>query len=359
MRNLLLTAGVLAMSIATASVAKPGGNGGGGGGNPRAERSQGGGGGGGGQHGRGGDHARGGGGEARQHGNGGGDHAQRGQQRQERRAERSVRQEQRAQRHEDRGPGRVERIERRAEDRGQRRVERIERIERRAESRGASPERVDREVRRAERRAVMIRDASQVQRLRHGQGVGLVNGCPPGLARRNNGCMPPGQLRQQQRAWSNNLWNVPGTNAGNFVYDDGYLYQLAPTGAVSGFVPLLGGALWPGQTWPNQFAAAPVPDYYTDYFGAQQPYDYRLADGVIYGVDPQTSAIQQVLALVTGDDWSIGQRMPDGYGVYNVPYEYRDQYFDTADSMYRYDDGYVYQIDPTTQLIQAAIQLIT
>jgi len=62
---------------------------------------------------------------------------------------------------------------------------------------------------------------------------------------------------------------------------------------------------------------------------------------------------------VAGDDWAIGQQMPDGYGVYNVPYEFRDQYQDTSDAMYRYSDGYVYQVDPATQLIQAAIQLIT
>jgi hypothetical protein len=197
-----------------------------------------------------------------------------------------------------------------------------------------------------------------VQRLRFDRGLGLIDGCPPGLARRNNGCMPPGQLRQQQRAWYSNWWDTPD-NAANFVYDDGYLYRLAPSGAVASFAPLLGGALWPGQTWPAQYSGYDVPDYYADYYGFDEPYDYRLADGAIYGLDPQTQAIQSVLALVTDNDWQIGQQMPDGYGVYNVPYAYRDQYFDTADSWYRYDDGYVYQVDPTTQLIQAAIQLIT
>lgn len=80
---------------------------------------------------------------------------------------------------------------------------------------------------------------------------------------------------------------------------------------------------------------------------------------MIYGLDPQTQAIQSILALVTDNDWQIGQQMPDGYDVYNVPYAYRDQYSDTEESWYRYDDGYVYQVDPTTQLIQAAIQLIS
>jgi len=51
--------------------------------------------------------------------------------------------------------------------------------------------------------------------------------------------------------------------------------------------------------------------------------------------------------------------MPAGYDVYNVPYAYRSQYRDSPNSLYRYNDGYVYQVDPTTQLVQAAIQLLT
>lgn len=361
MRKLLLTAGVLAMSVATASVAKPGENRGGG---ARAEQSQG--------RGHGGQGGR------AENRRGGGDRAHRGgerremrvaqrENRRENRAERREnRGEQRAERREDRRERRVERREDRREFRAERRDNRIERRDDRRERREVRAERrddrfdrrVDRAQRRAERRAVVLRDAREIQRLRFDRGIGLIDGCPPGLARRNNGCMPPGQLRQRQRAWYNNWWDTP-VNAGNLVYDDGYLYRLAPSGAVAGFAPLLGGALWPGQTWPTQYSAYDVPDYYVDYYGFDDPYDYRLADGVIYGLDPQTQAIQSVLALVTDNDWQIGQRMPDGYGVYNVPYAYRDQYFDTADSWYRYDDGYVYQVDPTTQLIQAAIQLIT
>ena len=360
MRKLLLTAGVLAMSVATASVAKPGENRGHG---ARAEQSQG--------RGHGGH-----GGRAENRG-GGNDRAQRGGERREMRAmQREIRRENRAERRGNGGERHAQRQEDRRERRAERRDDRREfRAERRdnrfdrRDDRDRRDIRVDRRddridraqrraERRAERRAVVLRDSNQVQRLRFDRGVGLIDGCPPGLARRNNGCMPPGQLRQQQRAWYSNWWDRRDDGR-DLVYDDGYLYRLAPTGAVAGFVPLLGGALWPGQTWPTQYEAAPVPDYFTDYYGFDDPYDYRLADGVIYGLDPQTQAIQSVLALVTDNDWQIGQRMPDGYGVYNVPYEYRDQYFDTADSMYRYDDGYVYQVDPTTQLIQAAIQLIT
>jgi hypothetical protein len=50
--------------------------------------------------------------------------------------------------------------------------------------------------------------------------------------------------------------------------------------------------------------------------------------------------------------------MPPGYDVYNVPYTYRGQYADGPDARYRYSDGYLYQIDPTTQLVAAAIDLL-
>ena len=58
-----------------------------------------------------------------------------------------------------------------------------------------------------------------------------------------------------------------------------------------------------------------------------------------------------MVALLTGNDLTVGQRMPAGYDVYNVPGAYQDRYYDTNDAMYRYADGRVYQIDPTTMLI--------
>lgn len=50
--------------------------------------------------------------------------------------------------------------------------------------------------------------------------------------------------------------------------------------------------------------------------------------------------------------------MPLGYDIYNVPPAYRDRYVDGPDAMYRYSDGYVYEVDPTTQLVRAVIELL-
>jgi hypothetical protein len=188
---------------------------------------------------------------------------------------------------------------------------------------------------------------------------GLIAGCPPGLAKRNNGCLPPGQARNMAaRARYDYLWNLR-PDAGRYRYDDGYLYRIDRSGSVLGWLPVLGGALAPGAVWPQQYAYQPVPAYYTDYFSLNRPYDYRYANGVLYGVDPRTQAITQVAALLTGQPITVGQPLPAGYDVYNVPYPYRSQYADTPDGLYRYSDGYVYRVDPTTQLVQAAIQLLT
>ena len=76
----------------------------------------------------------------------------------------------------------------------------------------------------------------------YGYGAG---GCPPGLAKKNNGCMPPGQAKklynigQRYPGGYGNLWNynqIPydlrtryGFNPDyRYYYGDGYLYQVNP-----------------------------------------------------------------------------------------------------------------------------------
>jgi hypothetical protein len=85
---------------------------------------------------------------------------------------------------------------------------------------------------------------------------------------------------------------------------------------------------------------------------------YRFGDNAIYQVDPQTRMIESVVALLTGQNFNVGQQMPTGYDMYNVPLQYRDQYYDNDQYNYRYADGNIYQIDPTTQIVQAVIQAL-
>lgn len=188
---------------------------------------------------------------------------------------------------------------------------------------------------------------------------GLVNGCPPGLAKKQNGCMPPGLAKQDDlRRYDARWFGLRGlSDVSGYRYIDGNLVRLAPDGGVIGYYPLLGGALAVGNPWPSGWQPTPLSPYYANYYGLGN--DYRYFDGAIYRVDPQTTAIQSIAALLTGDTFTVGQRMPQGYSAYNVPYDYRDQYADSPEANYRYNDGYVYKSDPKTQLIIAAIQLLS
>ena len=224
-----------------------------------------------------------------------------------------------------------------------------------------SQDRMERDVRREVEQRVVVDNG--VVALRREANRGMMNGCPPGLAKKDNGCLPPGQARQIERAQDpynryNYVWRTLGGD-GDYRYRDGYVYRTTPQGGLLGYLPVLGGILSPGNTWPSQYAYQQPPQSLSQYYGLNDGAQYRYADGVLYRVDPQTSSIGQVAALLTGQQFNVGQRLPAGYDVYNVPYAYRNQYADSAQSQYRYNDGSVYQVDPTTQLVQAVIQLLT
>ena len=205
---------------------------------------------------------------------------------------------------------------------------------------------IDRDVRReVERRGDDVRDSLDFRRR---SDRGLIAGCPPGLAKKDNGCLPPGQARKIEEA-----------RDGLDRYNSVWRHRLNPQGGLLGYLPVLGGVLSPGNAWPGQYDFQQAPQYYSQYYGLDDKYQYRYADGVLYGVNPQTQGIGQIAALLTGQQFNVGQPMPAGYDVYNVPAAYRSQYADNAQSQYRYNDGYLVQADPTTKLVQAVIQLLT
>ena len=327
---------MLALAVPSTALAQNGNGGGNGKGGGKSEAARGNVGGGGQERG-GGNENRGGGGDDRG-GNGNGNGRGRGGD-----ADREVRTE-------------VRSIIRQDDDRGRGRGN---------DNRGNDDRREVVDVRRLERGDVRVsNDGRSVTVFRRDDDRGLIAGCPPGLAKKNNGCLPPGQERQLARAANadryNWLWGLGGQrDRSNVRYENGYLYQLSPLGSPLGWLPVLGGALAPGAVWPQQYQWQQTPDYYSQYYGLNDRYDYRYADGALYGVDPQTNTISQIAALLTGQQFNVGQQMPAGYDIYNVPYQYRDQYADSATSQYRYNDGYVYQVDPKTQLIQTVIQLLT
>ncbi len=200
---------------------------------------------------------------------------------------------------------------------------------------------------------------------------GFANGCPPGLAKKDNGCLPPGQARKflgarlqnafansqlpyQYRSW----YRDDGDHF--FRSGDGYIYRVNRSNdLVDGLIPLFGngGYYAAGDPWPDSYNFYNVPYQYRNYYADTADYNYRYGDGAIYRVNSGSGVIDGIVALLAGD-LGVGQRLPNGYDVYNVPFQYRDRYYDTADNMYRYNDGYIYQVDAKTRLISAVIDAI-
>ena len=168
----------------------------------------------------------------------------------------------------------------------------------------------------------------------------------------------------QQLPMGYDVYNVPYAYRSNYYdtndmwyrYDDGYIYGVDPrTRLIQTQYPVYGGYAV-GQPWPS-YAGYDygVPNYYDDLYYDQPNYDYRFASGGIYQVDPATQLVTALVALVTGQNFAVGQPLPAGYDVYNVPFAYRDDYFDDDDNWYRYADGRIYAVDPRTRLIERVI----
>ena len=342
MTKWMLAAGAAAMALAVPSLAQKGGDKGGpkGGGAAKIER------------GGGNDDRRGGGGpkavdQRQQVERGGG-----------KRAERQM--------------GRVDKSDARPvrAERAERREARSDNRDLNAVTRGNRDVRVDRDDRRDDAR-IFAGDA----RLARGDLApyrGLVGGCPPGLAKKGNGCLPPGQAKKligaalpaslAAAALSGPFSQWYRDDERYFYRNDGdYIYRVDREGGlVNALFPFQDRdySYYPiGMTYPAEYNSYNVPYQYRSFYPDGGDYDYRYGDGAIYQVDRSNSSIQSIVALLAGD-LGVGQALPADYGVYNVPMAYRDRYYDSPDAMYRYNDGYIYQADPKTQLITAVIDAL-
>jgi hypothetical protein len=202
------------------------------------------------------------------------------------------------------------------------------------------------------------------------------DGCPPGLAAKHNGCLPPGQAkklvgsrlpdryRDERLPAYYRTW-YPDTDRYSYRSGDGYIYRIdRSSGLIGGLMPLLA---WDdrdvdyydvGESYPlDTYSFYNVPAAYQPYYADNDASYYRYGDGAIYQVDRGNGLVEAIVALLAGD-LSVGSPMPAGYDAYNVPTAYRDQYYDTPDAWYRYNDGYIYQVDPQTRLVQAVIEAL-
>jgi hypothetical protein len=207
----------------------------------------------------------------------------------------------------------------------------------------------------------------------NGLRLGFADGCPPGLAKKHNGCLPPGQ---EKKIVGTSLSRALGLSAlsgpyrdwyrddDRFLYrwDNDYIYRVRRDGdLIDAMFPFANRDYYyypVGAQYPDYFNYYNVTFQYQSFYPDGGDYWYRYGDGAIYMVDPQTRLISGIAALLTGNPLSVGQPLPPSYGVYNVPMDYRSTYFDSPDAWYRYNDGYIYRVDPTTQLITAVINAI-
>jgi hypothetical protein len=421
MTKLFLAAGVAALAIAAPAAAERGGKGGGQQESAAAKPDRGGGGGG---------------GQARQverRGGGGGEmRAARMENRGEARQMRVVQREERRAQRVDRAarPTRVERQEvrtQRAANRVDRQEARTQRAVNRVDRQEARTQRIDNANVRSDVRMVDNRFTAPL--AGNAMRAGWMDGCPPGLVPMNGGCMPPGQVKKMMvgqmlpARYSDSLLPLAlrdlyrDTDDYYYRYGNGYAYRVdRGTNLVAALLPLLGGGYSVGQMFPTSYMNSYVPDYYNafypdtanDYYryangyiyeidprsgmiediipaygygygvGDMMPsgysyynlpqqyrsfypetdlYSYRYAPGAIYQVDRQSSLITAIASLLA-PSLGVGQQLPMGYDAYNVPYQYRSQYYDTPTSWYRYSNGSIYQVDPTTRLITAVIDAI-
>ena len=149
--------------------------------------------------------------------------------------------------------------------------------------------------------------------------------------------------------------NYDDTDDSWYRYGDGFIYQVDPySRRIEERYPLYADNYTIGQPWPVAYPGYNVPYAYRETYYDTPEAHYRYANNGIYRVDPATQLITALVALVSGQQFNIGQPMPAGYGAYNVPLAYRDRWYDNGDDYYRYANGYVYEVDADSGLIEEA-----
>ena len=152
----------------------------------------------------------------------------------------------------------------------------------------------------------------------------------------------------------------PNYGYGNdyYRYANGYVYQIdGGSGYIEDVIPLLDRGYGVGQLLPVSYSYYNVPYQYRSLYYDTPDYTYRYAPGAIYQVDRNSQLITAIASLLTSG-LAVGQPMPAAYSAYNVPMAYRSSYYDTPDAWYRYSDGYIYRVDPTTQLVTSIVRTI-
>lgn len=143
-----------------------------------------------------------------------------------------------------------------------------------------------------------------------------------------------------------------------YRYGYAYVYETdCMTGLVEDVIPTYDYGYGVGQIMPASYGYYNLPYTYRSQFVDNDDYYYRYAPGAIYRVDRDTALISAVAALLTAG-LTVGQPLPVGYSAYNVPLAYRTTYYDRPDVWYRYNNGYIYAVNPGTRMVNSVAYVI-
>ena len=159
--------------------------------------------------------------------------------------------------------------------------------------------------------------------------------CPPGLARKDNGCLPPGQVGRDDR---DGRWGDDGRYG---TRDVDSRYDRNNDG-------------WDDRD-ANRDGRWDVDSRYDSNRDGYDDRDYNRDgrwdnDEGYRQTNNNGGVVGQILDRVTGNNGlRVGQRASANLG--SVPYAYRSQYRDNDSVYYRADNRNIYQIDARTQTV--------
>ncbi|HYW16569.1 MAG TPA: hypothetical protein VE891_10520 [Allosphingosinicella sp.] len=158
--------------------------------------------------------------------------------------------------------------------------------------------------------------------------------CPPGLAKKNNGCLPPGQVGRDDRYDRDDRDDRYGNRDVDSRYDrnnDGWDDRDSNRDG----------------RWDVDSRYDSNRDGYDD---RDLDRDGRWDNDQGYQQSNGRGVVGQILDRVTGNNGlRVGQRASANLG--SVPYAYRSQYRDSDNVYYRSDGRNIYQIDARTQTV--------
>ena len=180
---------------------------------------------------------------------------------------------------------------------------------------------------------------------------------PPGQLKKMQGTVLPAALKSSMLPMAlRDVWQDDDDYI--YRYNDGYLYRVdRDTSLIASLLPLFGGGLGVGQVFPTSYSSFAMPSYYQPFYQDTSDDYYRYANGYMYEIDRDNGLIEDIIPLYD-QGYGVGQMLPPAYSYYNLPYQYRSAYVDSDDYYYRYAPGAIYQVDQDTSLITAIASLL-